>query len=230
MIGRDYSLQYIYFTTTIFLYGVNYRGLKVGKGQKMRFKLMIPFIVLMLICSGIAIADQKVISSENDFIAGSFSNMQLNIEPTSTSCIYRYISLGYDFYTSGQQNCASGYECNSLGYCFGTNICMAKTSAFYESRLYSNGDLGGISGANAKCASVFGPGWVFANCGDSRCPDLEDRLGASGFSYCNDVTDNCNSWTHDGASYKGSYTGAGTYVKDGAQWCRGVTYLLCVKT
>jgi len=60
----------------------------------------------------------KIISTENDFTDGSFSGLQLNIEPTNTSCIYRYISSGYYYYTSGQHNCASGYECDASGACF----------------------------------------------------------------------------------------------------------------
>ncbi|MCK5026581.1 MAG: DUF1566 domain-containing protein [Nanoarchaeota archaeon] len=83
----------------------------------MNFKL-ISFIILMLICSSIAIADQKVISSKSDFTVGSFSDMQLNIEPTSTSCIYRYTSAGYGYYTSGQHGCDTGAECDGSGLCF----------------------------------------------------------------------------------------------------------------
>ncbi len=71
----------------------------------------------MLVCSGIAVADQKVVSSENDFTAGSFSGLQLNLEPTSTSCNYKYTSIGYDYYTSGQHGCDTCNACNSIGAC-----------------------------------------------------------------------------------------------------------------
>ena len=60
------------------------------------FKL-ISYITIILICSGIAIADQKVINSEDDFKAGSFSNMQLNRNPMSDCDASRYIQTGYDY-------------------------------------------------------------------------------------------------------------------------------------
>lgn len=84
----------------------------------MKHKILFPVIILMLICSGIAVADQKVVSSESDFTTGSFSGLQLNIEPTSSSCNYVYTSAGYGFYTSGQHGCDGGYECDAEGQCF----------------------------------------------------------------------------------------------------------------
>ena len=80
------------------------------------FKLILP-IIFILICSSIAIADQKVVNSENDFVGGSFSGLQLNIEPTNVSCNYEYTSTGYGFYTSGQHGCDNGAECNASGKC-----------------------------------------------------------------------------------------------------------------
>ena len=93
--------------------------MKKEQRNMMNFKL-ISYITIILICSGIAIADQKVINSEDDLTAGSFSNMQLNIEPTNISCNYRYTSSGYDFYTSGQHSCESW--CGA-GNCDGTGAC-----------------------------------------------------------------------------------------------------------
>ncbi len=141
----------------------------------------------MLICSGIAIADQKVISSEDDFTAGSFSNMQLNIEPTSSSCIYRYISSGYNYYTSGQQGCDEGYECNAEGQCSVVEWVVCGDN------LVVNHIVGDVAPINKTvtygtvATSIGGTGtkcWITQNLGaDQQAISASDTTEASGGWY-----------------------------------------------
>ncbi len=164
--------------------------------------------ILMLAVVGIlslylVSADQIRITSEDDFINLTFSNIQLNRNPSNTCDASRYLSTGYDYpdtstnpsgtcnrcdgsgsienlangldpfsecgtsecltgscsgtgacgyYTSGQQNCASGYECDASGVCvdvFSGCSCNATVQAY--KRYDIAGDTIYIDCTNNKC-------------------------------------------------------------------------------
>ena len=81
----------------------------------MKRKQLFPIIILMLICSGIVIADQKVISSEDDFKIGSFSSMQLNLNPSNACDASRYTSAGYDYPDTSINPSGTCNQCDGSG-------------------------------------------------------------------------------------------------------------------
>ena len=104
---------------------------------------------------------------------------------------------------------------------------MAQTAAIY------NGNLGGFSGADAKCAAEFGTGWKFAEIG--KLVSGISVTGGTGMSaWINNATygSSCGNWTNSGGGLNGSYLSAtGTpamWVANGSQTCANPLRLVCV--
>ncbi|MEA3515236.1 MAG: hypothetical protein U9R34_07180 [Nanoarchaeota archaeon] len=176
----------------------------------MNFKL-IPYIAIMLICSSIAIADQKVISSEDDFKGGSFSDLQLNRNPSNNCDASRYISTGYDYadtstnppgtcnrcdgsgnivnVPNGQDtfNECSAITCSDYTYGWSTKYCQR-----YAASLENNGDCNGAGACYTSLAdSCYGGGSYSARCDHVDCVKPETCLQGELASNYDSVSEIC---------------------------------------
>lgn len=78
-------------------------------------------------------------------------------------------------------------------------------------RAYYNGDLGGVAGADAKCAADFGPGWRFATWGNLASGLRMQHPNGSIFGWViqmginvNAPTATCDGWSSSEATLNGS--------------------------
>lgn len=222
------------------------------------------FVIGVLLLSSVS-ADQKVISTENDFKDGSFSDMQLNLNPSHACDTSRYTSAGYDYpdtntnpsgtcnrcdgygsiqflpsgqdpfsecgttncltgtcngagacgyYTSGQHNCASGYECNANG------ICVALPKRCFVTSTQTWGELGGLAGADQYCntrASAAGLGGTWTAWLSTNYVNAKDRIADHTYYRVDGITkvcDNLADLTDGSIDNSISYNEFGNYVNN----------------
>jgi len=208
-------------------------------GEMKRILFVLAFVGILSLY--LVSADQIRITSEDDFINLTFSNIQLNRNPSNTCDASRYLSTGYDYpdtntnpsgtcnrcdgsgsienvangldsfnecgttncltgtcngagacgyYTSGQQNCASGYECDASGVCvdvFSGCSCDETVQAYKKYDIA--GDTIYIDCTNNKCwtsdAGIKVWGSIYDEIPDNSCIDQGPSFPAC--DYCDNL-------------------------------------------
>lgn len=96
-------------------------------------------VTLLLIFPSV-ISEAFNVTGENDFVSGTFSDMQLNLGPNDTTCNHRYTDIGYEIAPAGENGLSACKRCNGVNSTVefaskydadneGVNLCAATCKA-----------------------------------------------------------------------------------------------------
>ncbi len=162
------------------------------------------------------------------------SNGQITVKSLSGSTTYSGTQNPTGAVAKTNQNAVTQPPTVIIQATGGGGACVAKTRTRYA------GNLGGVSGADAKCAAEFGTGWRFADLfSASSCISIPIDTSVSTYELPwywagGDGALSCNNWTNNDSGTNGTYLSkqisSGVYFLGPAvRGCDNPWPLLCVK-